>query len=210
MQHHPGSWYIPWGVPLQKMLTVPFNAAAAAGYHHQPQIATAAVAQAPQPGQPQPQPTYHHQAHHPQLLSNGAPLQYHHQAMHPAASAMFTPLTLRNLVGHPHHLHNMQQQQQQPLIGATHHQPPPPQQTAAAAASLQSSAAAQQQSQLTTLNINGVSMLPVRQSQHNQHTNITSGSLMMPMKKVNCIIWFFFLLSHPVFPGLFFILEQVL
>lgn len=177
MQHHPGSWYIPWGVPLQKMLTVPFNTAA--GYH-QPQIATAAVAQ-PQPGGHQPQPqTYHHQPHHPQLLaSNGAALQY--QPMHPAASAMFTPLTLRNLVGHPH-LHNLQQQQQ-PLIGATHQQPPP-QQTAATLPG-----APQQQSQLTALNINGVSVMPVRQP---QHTNITSGSLMMPMKKVNCMISFFF------------------
>lgn len=206
MQHHPGSWYIPWGVPLQKMLTVPFNASAAAaaaataGYH-QPQIATAAVAQQPQhhqPGQPQPQ-TYHHQPH-PQLLSNGAPLQY--QPMHPAASAMFTPLTLRNLVGHPHHLHSMQQQQQQqqtPLIGATHQQPPQ-QQTAATLT------ASQQQSQLTALNINGVSVLqPVRQPP--QHTNITSGSLMLPMKKVNYIIFSIIFLFHFIplfFPTNFF------
>uniref|UniRef100_A0A182QWC6 Uncharacterized protein n=1 Tax=Anopheles farauti TaxID=69004 RepID=A0A182QWC6_9DIPT len=46
MQHHPGSWYIPWGVPgmgLQKMLAVPFNPATA-GFH-QPQIAAAAPQQ---------------------------------------------------------------------------------------------------------------------------------------------------------------------
>ncbi|XP_072378716.1 pseudouridylate synthase RPUSD2-like isoform X3 [Diabrotica undecimpunctata] len=30
MQHHPGSWYLPWGVPLQKMVAVPIPAAAAA------------------------------------------------------------------------------------------------------------------------------------------------------------------------------------
>ncbi|XP_065163302.1 uncharacterized protein [Atheta coriaria] len=25
MQHHPGSWYLPWGVPLQKMVAVPIH-----------------------------------------------------------------------------------------------------------------------------------------------------------------------------------------
>ena len=46
MQHHPGSWYIPWGVPLQKMMAVPFNPATAAAGYHQPQITAAAVQQA--------------------------------------------------------------------------------------------------------------------------------------------------------------------
>jgi hypothetical protein len=27
MQHHPGSWYLPWGVPLQKMVAVPIHPA---------------------------------------------------------------------------------------------------------------------------------------------------------------------------------------
>ncbi|CAO1314351.1 unnamed protein product [Diamesa serratosioi] len=45
MQHHPGSWYIPWGVPLQKMMAVPFNPANAAAGYHQPQITAAAVQQ---------------------------------------------------------------------------------------------------------------------------------------------------------------------
>lgn len=37
MQHHPGSWYMPWHVPLQKMaLAVPFHpTVAAVGYQTQ-------------------------------------------------------------------------------------------------------------------------------------------------------------------------------
>ncbi|KAF7286885.1 hypothetical protein GWI33_003455 [Rhynchophorus ferrugineus] len=27
MQHHPGTWYLPWGVPLQKMVAVPIHPA---------------------------------------------------------------------------------------------------------------------------------------------------------------------------------------
>lgn len=126
MQHHPGSWYIPWnmGVPLQKMLTVPFNPSGqmtgAPGYpHHQPQIATAAIqhqqqqppAQQQGPTSPNPQQTYQQQL---TALQHHAALQ--HQPMHPAAAAMFTPLTLRSFVTHPHPgLHNLSQQQQQQL-----------------------------------------------------------------------------------------------
>lgn len=209
MQHHPGSWYIPWGVPLQKMLTVPFNAAA--GYH-QPQIAAAAVAQQQNPqssaaavaqqqvtaaaaAQPHTaQQTY--QMHH-SAAAAAAALQHHNaamhqqQSMHPAAAAaaMFTPLTLRSFV--PLHNHHMPQQ---PIPGATHqqhHQHQPQQHTTSmAGASPQPPPPAQ----LTALNINGVGVLPVRQ--HAQHTNITSGSLMMPMKKVNCMIFSFFDQTH--------------
>ncbi|KAK9704486.1 hypothetical protein QE152_g27851 [Popillia japonica] len=32
MQHHPGTWYLPWGVPLQKMVAVPIHPAGA--LHH--------------------------------------------------------------------------------------------------------------------------------------------------------------------------------
>lgn len=119
MQHHAGSWYIPWnmGVPLQKMLTVPFNPSGqmtgAPGYpHHQPQIATAAIQHQQQPpsqqqgpSSPNPQQTYQQQL---TALQHHAALQ--HQPMHPAAAAMFTPLTLRSFVTHPG-LHNLSQQQ---------------------------------------------------------------------------------------------------
>ncbi|XP_052563756.1 pseudouridylate synthase RPUSD2-like isoform X1 [Culex pipiens pallens] len=122
MQHHPGSWYIPWGVPgmgLQKMLAVPFNPAQA-GYH-QPQIAAAAVQPPPQVQsaasqqqqaasqqasayQHQLQHHHHHPAaalHNPAAAAAAAAMQ--HQPLHPAAAAaMFTPLTLRSFVTHPH------------------------------------------------------------------------------------------------------------
>uniref|UniRef100_A0A336LNY1 Pseudouridylate synthase RPUSD2 n=1 Tax=Culicoides sonorensis TaxID=179676 RepID=A0A336LNY1_CULSO len=111
MQHHPGSWYIPWnmGVPLQKMLTVPFNPNGqmpAGPAYHQPQIGAAAVQhqQPPQSQQqpqtsPNPQQTYQQQL---SALQHQAALQ--HQQMHPAAAAaMFTPLTLRSFVTHSHH-----------------------------------------------------------------------------------------------------------
>ncbi|XP_055598084.1 pseudouridylate synthase RPUSD2-like isoform X2 [Uranotaenia lowii] len=120
MQHHPGSWYIPWGVPgmgLQKMLAVPFNPATA-GYH-QPQIAAAAVQPPPQVQTSQQQQASHQQAasyqhqlqahhhhpaaalHNPAAAAAAAAMQ--HQPLHPAAAAaMFTPLTLRSFVTHPH------------------------------------------------------------------------------------------------------------
>lgn len=34
MQHHPGSWYLPWGVPLQKMVAVPIHPAGLQQLHH--------------------------------------------------------------------------------------------------------------------------------------------------------------------------------
>lgn len=188
MQHHPGQWYFPWGVPLQKMLTVPFNPSqpmAAPGYHQQPQMAQAPPTQQSQQQNPPPQ-TYQQQL---SALHNAAALQ--HQSFNPAAAAaMFTPLTLRSFVTHPHM--NLQQNQQIP--GVTHQ----PHNGGGSAQHSQhpnanavnhhhgiSAVVAQQQSQLTALNINGVNVLPGAVRQHTQHTNVTTGSLMMPMKKVS-------------------------
>lgn len=162
MQHHPGSWYIPWGVPLQKMLAVPFNPAAAGGY--QPQIAAAAVQQAqaqPPPNQTQQSPYSHHQLqamHHNHAAA--AIHQQLNQQLHPAAAAaMFTPLTLRSFVAHPHM--NMSQQ---PIPTAAQ-QPQQP-------------ITSQTQSQLTALNLNNVGV--VRQT--TTPTNTTG--LILPMRKV--------------------------
>lgn len=164
MQHHPGSWYIPWGVPLQKMLAVPFNPAAA-GY--QPQIAAAAVQQAqaqPPPNQTQQSPYSHHQLqamHHNHAAA--AIHQQLNQQLHPAAAAaMFTPLTLRSFVAHPHM--NLSQQQMQ---SAGQQQPQQP-------------ITSQNQSQLTALNLNNVGVVPVRQT---TTPNNTTG-LILPMRKV--------------------------
>ena len=188
MQHHPGSWYIPWGVPLQKMMSVPFNPAAAAAGYHQPQITAASVQQATQQQQhqqhqhqqqqlqqqqqqhqqqqPHQQQNYSHhqlQALHHNLTNTAVamnPMQ--HQQMHPAAAAaMFTPLTLRSFVGHPHL--NLGQQ---PIPGAAQQ----PQQTMTN----------QTHSQLTSLNLNNIGVMPVRQN--TASTNNTG--LIMPMRKV--------------------------
>lgn len=66
MQHHPGSWYLPWGVPLQKMLAVPMHPGVAAVGYHQPQGGAAAVqaanvgpTAAPPQTHPQQQQTHH-------------------------------------------------------------------------------------------------------------------------------------------------------
>lgn len=168
MQHHPGSWYLgPWGVPLQKMLAVPFNPAA--GY--QPQIAAAAVqqaAQAPpqqtQSQQPSPYSAHHHQLHQAMHHNHAAAIhQQLNQQLHPAAAAaMFTPLTLRSFVTHPHL--NLSQQ-------------PIP----TAAQSQQQPISSQTQSQLTALNLNNVSVVPVRQTA--TPTNTTG--LILPMRKVD-------------------------
>lgn len=164
MQHHGGSWYIPWGVPLQKMLAVPFNPAAAAGY--QPQIAAAAVqqAQAPPPNQTQQSPYSHHQlqAMHHNHHAAAAIHQQLNQQLHPAAAAaMFTPLTLRSFVAHPHL--NLSQQQ---IPNAAQQQPQQP-------------ITSQTQSQLTALNLNNVGVVP---RQTTTPTNTTG--LILPMRKV--------------------------
>lgn len=171
MQHHPGSWYIPWGVPLQKMLAVPFNPAAG-GY--QPQIAAAAVQQAQAvqqqpPNQSQQSAYSHHQLqamHHNQAAA--AIHQQLNQQLHPAAAAaMFTPLTLRSFVGHPHL--NLSQQPMQ-----------------SAAQQPQQPISSQTQSQLTAINLNNVGVGPVRQTA--APTNTTG--LILPMRKVEFFFQF--------------------
>ncbi|KAG5676306.1 hypothetical protein PVAND_006153 [Polypedilum vanderplanki] len=172
MQHHPGSWYLgPWGVPLQKMLAVPFNPAA--GY--QPQIAAAAVAQTAaatqgpppqtqtqQPSHPHPYGApHHHQLHQAMHHNHAAAAIQLNQQLHPAAAAaMFTPLTLRSFVTHPHL--NLSQQ---PIPAAQPQQQPITNQT---------------QSQLTALNLNNVGVVPVRQTA--TPTNTTG--IILPMRKV--------------------------
>ena len=160
---HPGSWYIPWGMPLQKMLAMPFNPAAA-GFH-QPQIAAAAIQSPPPQQQPQQQ-NYQHQLH--QTAAAMHPSALHQQPMHPGA--MFTPLTLRNFMSHPHL--NLGQQM------ATAQQPQPTLPT-------------QTQQQLTTLNLNNlnnlnnVGVVPVRPK---APAPVPQNTLIMPMRKVSSVL----------------------
>ncbi|XP_065090802.1 pseudouridylate synthase RPUSD2-like isoform X2 [Ochlerotatus camptorhynchus] len=210
MQHHPGSWYIPWGVPgmgLQKMLAVPFNPATA-GYH-QPQIAAAAVQPPPQvqtAGQQQVSQqaaSYHHQhqlhQHHPAAALHNpaaavaAAAAMQHQSLHSAAAAaMFTPLNLRSFMAHHPAAHlNLGQQ---PIAAAQQ-----PQHTSS---SIPGSPQTQSQ-QLTALGLNGAigAMVPMRQQQPTQQqsgmpqqqqqqqqlktpTNMSTNTLIMPMRKI--------------------------
>lgn len=176
MQHHPGSWYLPWGVPLQKMMAVPLHPAAV-GYA-QPQPATAAACQVPstQPPQQPPQQNYQHQLHHAAaaaaaLHHTSAALHHHHhphphhhhpQTIHPAAAAaMFTPLSLRTFITpSPNHLGLAAQQ---PLTPAAAVQQTPP------------TATNQTQSQLAAMNLN-VGVVTMRQA--------SPGNVLMPVKKV--------------------------
>ncbi|XP_070504338.1 pseudouridylate synthase RPUSD2-like isoform X1 [Chironomus tepperi] len=173
MQHHPGSWYLgPWGVPLQKMLAVPFNPAAA-GYQPS-QISGAAVAQTTSQGPPQQaqsqQPSHpysaaaHHHPLHQAMHHNHAAAAIHqqlNQQLHPAAAAaMFTPLTLRSFVTHPH----LNLSQQQIPTGAQPQQP----------------ITSQTQSQLTALNLNNVGVVPVRQTT----TPTNTPGIILPMRKI--------------------------
>ncbi|XP_050081522.1 pseudouridylate synthase RPUSD2-like isoform X3 [Anopheles aquasalis] len=185
MQHHPGSWYIPWGVPgmgLQKMLAVPFNPATA-GFH-QPQIAAAAVqpptvqsvqgAQAVQQATATQQATYHHH-HHQHQLHPAAALHNTAAVAAAAAAAMHQ---------HQQHQHQQHQHQHQPLHPnmaaaamftpltlrsfVTHPHLNLGQQPMATAAQQPQQAppqltAAQTQSQLTAINLNSVGVVPVRQ-----------------------------------------------
>ncbi|XP_062547271.1 pseudouridylate synthase RPUSD2 isoform X2 [Armigeres subalbatus] len=206
MQHHPGSWYIPWGVPgmgLQKMLAVPFNPATA-GFH-QPQIAAAAVQPPPQvqtAGQQQAgqqAASYHHQhqlhQHHPAAALHNpaaavaAAAAMQHQPLHPAAAAaMFTPLNLRSFMAHHPAAHlNLGQQ---PIAAAQQPQHTP--------SSIPGTPQTQSQ-QLTALGLNGAigAMVPMRQQQpappqpglppqsQKTPTNVVSTStLIMPMRKI--------------------------
>ena len=166
MQHHSGSWYLPWGVPLQKMLAVPFNhpgAAAAVGYHHQSQ----------QPLQVPPPTTQPHQQHqnyphqiHPTLHPSSAAAL--HQQIHPAAAAaMFTPISLRTFINPS--ANHMSLNQQQSLQSAVQPSPTSNQ-------TLQN----QNQSQLGAINLN-VGVVPIRQPSSG---SISTGTMILPVKKV--------------------------
>lgn len=85
MQHHPGSWYMPWGVPLQKMaLAVPFHPTVAAVGYHQTQTPGVQVAAGPTT-------THQQQQHTPQ--SHHQTYQTHQ--MHPATAALHQQLQVR-------------------------------------------------------------------------------------------------------------------
>lgn len=43
MQHHPGQWYLPWGVPLQKMVAVPIHPATQLQQLHHPALVQPAM-----------------------------------------------------------------------------------------------------------------------------------------------------------------------
>lgn len=164
--HHPGSWYLPWGVPLQKMLAVPMHPGAVS--FHQSQQPLQVPSQTPPQHQQHQQPphqTYQHQMHPALQHHNPAAL---HQQLHPAAAAaMFTPLSLRTFINpSANHLSLSQQQQ---LATAVQQSPNTP---------LQS----QSQTQLGAINLN-VGVVPIRQN--NGPGTISPGTMMMPVKKVS-------------------------
>lgn len=165
--HHPGSWYLPWGVPLQKMMAVPMHHPGAVSYHQsqQPLQVPNQTPQQHQQHQQQPHQTYQHQMHPALQHHNPAAL---HQQLHPAAAAaMFTPLSLRTFINpSANHLSLSQQQQ---LATAVQQSPNPP---------LQS----QSQTQLGAINLN-VGVVPIRQN--NGPGTISPGTMMMPVKKVS-------------------------
>lgn len=156
--HHPGSWYLPWGVPLQKMLAVPMHHPGAAVGFHQPPQATAL--QVPSSTQHQ---NYQHQIHPAALHHSSAAL---HQPIHPAAAAaMFTPLSLRTFINPSgNHLSLSPQQTMTSSVQAQSNQ------------TLQS----QKQSQLAAINLN-VGVVPIRPA---NSSTLSSGSMIMPVKKV--------------------------
>lgn len=88
MQHHPGSWYMPWGVPLQKMaLAVPFHPTVAAVGYHQTQTPGVQVAAGPT--------TTHQQQQHTVSQSHHQTYQTHQ--MHPATAALHQQLQVCSL-----------------------------------------------------------------------------------------------------------------
>ncbi|XP_031617525.1 RNA pseudouridylate synthase domain-containing protein 2-like isoform X1 [Contarinia nasturtii] len=205
MQHHPGSaWYMPWGVPLQKMaLAVPFHpTVAAVGYHHQTQQPGVQVAAGPttQHQQQQHTPSHHqtYQTHqmHPATAALHQQLQHHH----PAAAAMFTPLSLRTFISPtPNHMNLGQQALTNvgSLVAAQHQQPhqqmPPTQQTQAQTRHHQATSGLppttnnnhtlqshSNQSQLNAINLN-VGCVPLRQPSVN---NPNGGAMMIPVQKI--------------------------
>lgn len=184
--HHPGSWYLPWGVPLQKMLAVPMHHPGAVGYQHQ----GAAIQVPTQPQQHQqhqqapPPQTYQHQIHpalqhHSNAAAAAAAL---HQQLHPAAAAaMFTPLSLRQFMNpSASHLSLGQQQTLQSAVQPATNQ------------NLQT----QNQSQLGAINLN-VGVVPIRQSSAAGAGSISTGTMIMPVKKVS--LYRFFFLMHLIY-----------
>lgn len=186
--HHPGSWYLPWGVPLQKMLAVPMHHPGA--YQHQgaalQQVSAQPQQHQPHPQQQQQQPppqTYQHQIHpalqhHSNAAVAAAAL---HQQLHPAAAAaMFTPLSLRQFMNpSASHLSLGQQQTLQSAVQPT--------------STNQNLQTQQNQSQLGAINLN-VGVIPIRQSSAATGT-ISSGTLVMPVKKVRIFLIDFYYFS---------------
>lgn len=176
--HHPGSWYLPWGVPLQKMLAVPMHpGAAAVGFHHQSQAAAAAAAiQVPSNTQHQ---NYQHQMHPALQHHSSAAAAALHQSLHPAAAAaMFTPLSLRTFINPS--ANHLSLSPQQTLTSAA---------VQAAAATSNQPLQSQTQTQIATINLNG-NVVPIRSANGG---TISSGSMILPVKKV---IYYF--QYHPV------------
>lgn len=185
--HHPGSWYLPWGVPLQKMLAVPMHhpGAPSIGFHQSPQ-ATALQVQQSSAQQHQ---NYQHQIH-PALAAHHTSAALH-QPIHPAAAAaMFTPLSLRTFIN-PSGNH-LSLSPQQTMTSAV--------QQASSNQSLQSQK--QQQSQLAAINLN-VGVVPIRSTNSNNNT-LSSGSMIMPVKKVISFFFFHFYVYIAIFFFFFF------
>ncbi|GAB0089014.1 hypothetical protein DMENIID0001_034900 [Sergentomyia squamirostris] len=168
MQHHPGSWYLPWGVPLQKML-VPLHPSTA-GFHQQAAAAAAAAAQSgavqvTAATQQAPQQQNYQHIHHPAAALHHPSAGLHQAPMHPAAAAaMFTPISLRTFLGPSHNL-NLGQQTLSGAVQAT--QPPP--------------LSSQTTTQMAGINLN-VGVVPVRQT---APSSVATNALLMPVKKVN-------------------------
>lgn len=175
MQHHSGSWYLPWGVPLQKMLAVPFNHPGAVGYHQTPQQPI----QVPSTQHQQHQ-NYQHQIHHPALqhhTSAAAAAAAIHQQIHPAAAAaMFTPLSLRTFINPTgNHMSLGQQPTLQSAVQPTTNQTIPN----------------QNQTQLGAINLN-VGVVPIRQANATGAGTISTGTMILPVKKVGIFVFIIF------------------
>lgn len=221
MQHHPGSWYMPWGVPLQKMLAVPLHhpSVATVGYHQSQAAAAVQVAGGPNAQQPTHHQTYQQHQLHPAL---------HQQLHHPgAAAAMFTPLSLRTFISQtPNHMSLGQQALTNvaAVVAAQHQQNSTPssqtsQQTSHlhqnaqshhqthshahahshSTAQMQHSAAVSMQSHSNqsplgaAINLN-VGCVPLRQNSVGNMSN--AGAMMIPVQKVSFPQGLFMLPSH--------------
>lgn len=197
MQHHPGSWYMPWGVPLQKMLAVPLHhpSVATVGYHQSQAAAAVQVA----PGLNGQQPT-HHQTYQQHQLHPALHQQLHHPGA--AAAAMFTPLSLRTFISpisptptsqQTSHLHQNAQSHHQTHSHAHAHTHSNAQMQHSAAVSTHSHT---NQSPLgTAINLN-VGCVPLRQNSVGNMSN--AGAMMIPVQKVSGFSRVDFFLSFPL------------